>query len=177
MAPKLSDTERQAIRADIEAGELSRNAIALKHNRSLGTVTRIAQAEIGDTAFDRSKTKHATRAREADSAARRAGITAALLDDVDFFRDKFRQDWTKTLVVPGAGTARVEADSAEIATGLQRLMTSVGIALDKHMALDKHDAGDAGSEEAKGIILGMVDGMRSIIATADREPDSDVVAE
>lgn len=169
MAKKVSDTEREAILDDIRAGELSRNAIARKYERSVGTITNIAAtAGLSETAFDRSASKAATRARIADSAARRAEIAVGLLDDVAFFRAKFRQEWSKTVVVPGVGAQRVEADSAEIATGLQRLMTSVGIAVDKHMALEKHDSGDAGTDEAKGLILGMADGLRQIVAASDR---------
>jgi hypothetical protein len=145
MAKQVSDTEREAILADIHTGELSRNAIARKHGRSVGTITNIAAAAgLSESAFDRSASKAATCARKADSSARRAEIASGLLDDVAFFRAKFRQGWSKTVVVPGVGAQKVEADDAEIATGLQRLMTSVGIAVDKHMALEKHDHDDRG---------------------------------
>lgn len=143
MAKPLSPAQRAAILAEIQGGSTNRAAIARKHGVSGWTVGKIAKDAGITDAFSRENTKNATRAREADSASRRAALAAALLDDVDFLRAKFRQEWTKTVVIPGVGTDKVEADSVEIATGLQRLMTSVGIALDKHVVLDKHDSDDS----------------------------------
>lgn len=143
---RLPEDKRQAILDAIRAGAgyRARADIAREFEVSGDTVRRIAE-EAGITdAFVRTMTKTATRAREADSAARRAEISSGLLDDVAFFRAKFRQDWSKTVVIPGVGAQKVVADDAEIATGLQRLMTSVGIAVDKHVLLDKHDADDSG---------------------------------
>lgn len=172
MAKRLPEEKRQAILDAIEAGVGSRARadIAREFEVSGDTVRRIAE-EAGITdAFVRTMTKTATRAREADSAARRSEIAAGLLDDVAFFRAKFRQEWSKTVVVPGVGAQRVEADDAEVATGLQRLMTSVGIAVDKHMALEKHDSGDTGAEDAKSMLLGVAEGLKSMYVASLTEP-------
>lgn len=160
MPKPIPQDKRDAILADVNAGDLSRAAIGRKHEVSGWTVGNIAREAGLINAFSRESTKNATRARVADSAERRARIAADLLDDVEFLRAKFRQDWTKTVVVPGVGASTVEADSAEIATGLQRLMTSVGIALDKHIALEKHDAGDDGVAGAVSTIEQIMGALR-----------------
>lgn len=163
MAKPVTDHEREAILVDVNAGKLSRNAIARKHRRSVGTITNIVRdAGLAETAFDRSVTENATRARAVDNASRRERLVSDLLDDVALFRGMFRQEWRKTVVVPGVGEVGVEADSVEIATGLQRLMTSVGIAVDKHVALEKYDAGDQGADDAKSMLLGVADGLRTL---------------
>ena len=174
---RLADAQRQAIADDIQATagqpDGSVRKIATRHDVSTATVRRIAKAAGLEDAWSRDSTKNATRARVADAAERRAQLAAAMLDDVAFLRDKFRQDWTKTVVVPGVGTSTVEADSAEVATGLQRLMTAVGIAIDKHVALDKHDSADTGADDAKSMLLGVADGLRTLYVAsgmADERP-------
>lgn len=143
MPKPLDPAKREAILRGIRSGdERSAGSIAREHGVARSTVMKIATDEGIDDAFDRTKTKTATRAKTADNASRRAELAAAMLDDVDFLRAKFRQDWTKTVVVPGIGERTVEADTAEVATGLQRLMTAIGIATDKHLVLEKHDAAD-----------------------------------
>ncbi|GCD94063.1 helix-turn-helix domain-containing protein [Embleya hyalina] len=79
MPPRIDDTVRAAILADIQAGELSRNAIARRHGVSSSTITLIAREAGHANAFDRSKTTQATRAREVDAAAVRADLTARRL--------------------------------------------------------------------------------------------------
>lgn len=76
----VSDAERARIIATIEAGT-SRNDTARKHKRSPGTITKIAHA--AGLSFDRSATRAATEAKQADNRARRAGQAIAYLDKVD----------------------------------------------------------------------------------------------
>lgn len=157
--PKPLDPEtREAIRADVEAGELSRAAIGRKHGVSGWTVGNIAKQAGIDDPFSREKTKNATRARVADNASRRAELATAMLDDVEFLRSMYRQEWTKTVVVPGVGERRVEADTAEIAAGLQRLVTAVGITMDKHLTYDKYDSDDSGATAVDTWLRAMLGG-------------------
>lgn len=79
MPPRIDDSIRAAILADIRTGKLSRNAIARTHAVSVGTVTNIARTAGLTQAFDRSQTHQATRAREVDAAAIRADLTARRL--------------------------------------------------------------------------------------------------
>ncbi len=172
---RIPDDKRQQILDAIRAGAgtRARADIAREYGVSGPTVGKIAR-EAGITdAFDRSRTEAATQAASADAAARRAKLSSELLDKVDVFLGKLGQDWTKTVVVPGQGTRKVEADTVEIATGIQRLMTSVGITIDKHLALIKFDAGDTGADEAKSMLLGVAEGLKSMyVATQmNAEPD------
>src|SRR5688500_5983787 len=75
---RIPDDEREAIAAAIREGR-PRNEIAREFNRSAGTVSNIA-TEFGLTdAFDRSATKNATEARQADNQALRAELSHRLL--------------------------------------------------------------------------------------------------
>jgi hypothetical protein len=91
----LSDRKRNAILADIEAGQKSRNQIARDHKVSVSSVTKLAPAN----AFDRSQTKKATAAKQVDHKARLvviAGRTASVAEDVlTSFEDMTTEDWRK----------------------------------------------------------------------------------
>ncbi|MCF2531740.1 helix-turn-helix domain-containing protein [Yinghuangia soli] len=75
MPPRIDDDKRAAILADIKAGELSARRIAAKHGVAQSTVSKLAKDTGEATAFDRSKTVRATRARTLDAAAVRAELT------------------------------------------------------------------------------------------------------
>lgn len=158
MAAPLSETEREAILDDIRAGQLSRNAIATKHGRSAGTVTRLAQHLVGDDAFDRSSTEDATRARKVDMRARRAEIAARMLDEatacLDQLHGSFRvfsfggkENTYNEHLLPGPPTGDI-----------RNLMTSAAVAIDKHVVLDRHDAHT--DDDQAGEVLGkLFDGL------------------
>lgn len=157
-APIPAD-KRAAILADIKAGGTCRG-IANTHHVSPDTVRRIA-AEAGiKNPFERAQTKRATEARRADNAARRAELAARLLDVVD---DLIAQMGGEYLVHSFGGrdnsfnTATLPRPPAG---DLRNLMTAVGIAVDKHLALEKHETG-ADAEHAASLLTAMLDGLRA----------------
>jgi transposase-like protein len=89
MAKPITPEERAAILADIQAGELSRNAIARKHHRSPGTISNIAKENgLDGAAFDRTATAQASRAKQIDNRARRAALVDAYLSDAEKIRER-----------------------------------------------------------------------------------------
>jgi hypothetical protein len=84
----ISAEQRRQVLDRHAAGE-TRNAIAVAVGIGAGSVSRIVTAAGGT--FDRSSTEQATRARVADVRARRAEVSAALLDDVEHARAVLRR--------------------------------------------------------------------------------------
>ena len=130
MPAPLPDDKRAAILADIKAGK-ARNVIAREHGVSPSTVTRIAQTSGWTTAFDRSQTKNATAAAIADSAARRARLAQRLVTLAELSLNQAIAELSET-------TAR---DAAVV----------LGIAVDKHLAIERHDSG-ADADQAASLL-------------------------
>jgi predicted homoserine dehydrogenase-like protein len=154
--PRLDDVKRGAILADIEAGQLSRNAIARKHRVAGSTVSAIAdEAGIPD-AFDRANVESATRARTADMKARRALLAEALLVDVELLRDRA---WSKypQVVNTGDGHTIVDLDGPPL-DQVRNAYAAVGIATDKHLALVAADK-DTGVEDARSMLGALAAGL------------------
>lgn len=120
MPVRIPDDQRAAIIADITANQKSRNQIARDHQVAASTVGKIAKDAGLTGSFDRAQTEKATRARATDLAACRANLQSRLL----------------ALAAAGIEQAETMLDDA---TSVQA-MTIAGIALDKHLALVKHDA-------------------------------------
>lgn len=74
MPARLDDAKRAAILADIDAGTHAARAIAKKHGVSQSTVSKLAKDNGKHGAFDRTKTAHATRAKQADAAELRVSL-------------------------------------------------------------------------------------------------------
>lgn len=139
----VTPAERQQV-ADLHAAGQSRAAIAKELQRSPTTVGKIA-AELG-LVWDRAATVVATAAKTADLAARRAELAGLLLDDAFRIRTRFFAEYViKQAVGSGEGvevvTMRYDQPPA---AELRNLITSVGIAVDKHLALVKADADTSG---------------------------------
>ncbi|MFE3197176.1 helix-turn-helix domain-containing protein [Embleya sp. NPDC059237] len=118
MPPRIDDTVRAAILADVAAGALSCRAIAKRHGVSPSTVSKLA-AEAGPAdAFERTQTQKATAAATVDQAARRAALGDAWL----------------TLAEEAVAHTRAELDDANAA----KAAVIAAVATDKHLALDKH---------------------------------------
>lgn len=139
LAPKL----RAAILADIDAGELSRNATARKHGVSVSTVSRIADQEGRTDAFDRSDTENATKAKVADLAARRAELARLLLDDAFELRERARSAYTY-YERGQLGPEKVTLDRPPLRE-TREAYTALGIAIDKskHLLAQDSEAGGA----------------------------------
>lgn len=148
-----------AVRAAVEA-ELrtphtpprSRAAIARAHGVSTRTVQRWAD-ELG--LADPWSTAD-TRAATAAAADRRRAARSQLADEllaveIPRLRARMAGTWEKTIVVPdpaGSTVERVDEDDATIARGLKDLHTALGIAVDKTIAIDKHDVQGEGDDTA-----------------------------
>lgn len=151
MPKPLGAAVRAAILTDIRAGELSRNAIARKHGVGAATVTKLAKTTGDATTFDRSQTQKATRAREADSRSERAALAAELLADARKLRERAWQPYT-VVVGTAQGAQKVTLDLPPLGD-VRSAYTAVGIVVDKHLALDKHDnSGGTGTEDVRSML-------------------------
>lgn len=168
MAKKVSDTERDAILEDIRTGELSRNAIARKHGRSVGTITNIAAAaEDLVEPFDRSATLNATRARAIDLADARTKLQERWLLKANEGLDRSESACT----VYGFGGQFGEFNSHELplppAGDYRSFITAAAVATDKMLALAKYDAGSTGVDDAVSVIGNIVDALRGNVSDSD----------
>lgn len=103
MPRPIDDELRAAILDDINAGQLSRNAIARKHDVSASTVTKVARQAKKPDAFDRSKTRDATRARMADIADLRSRLALRNLARAHRVHDRLDADTYEVKVVAADG--------------------------------------------------------------------------
>jgi transposase-like protein len=161
--PRIPDEKRAAILAEIKAGEKSRNQIARDHDVSVGSVTNIARAAGMTDAFDRSSVENATRAVVADNRSRRAALASALLDDADKLRARA---WGKYEYYERGqfGPELVSLDKPPLRDAKEAYV-ALGIALDKHVVLERHDATDPG---VMGSLLGtLLDGLQAKHGTGD----------
>jgi len=96
-------------------------------------------------AFDRSQTKRATEAAQADNAAIRAIISRRLLEKANERLDQMDRPYRVFSFGGKDNTYRERILDRPPAGELRNIMTAAAIALDKHLAIDKHDASaDAG---------------------------------
>lgn len=142
MPKPLSSRKREAIITDIQAGTRARNQIARDHGVSPSTVTKIARDEGITTAFDRTQTAKATRAREDDCRALRAQLKLDLLADAQRFRSRA---WSRYQVVVGTpeGAQIVDLDLPPL-QDQRAAYTAIGIAVDKTVRIEQHDSDDSG---------------------------------
>ena len=141
MGARIPDEQRQQILAAIRAGAQSCRSIAKAFGVSPATVSALARDN--GLSFERSegKTRAATRARIFDAKVARADMIERLHGDAERLRQRA---WQPCTMLVGSGTA-----AAWVTTNLpsfrdqQAAYTSLGIALDKAMALERYDD-DAG---------------------------------
>lgn len=148
MPPPLDQAKRQAILADIKAGELGRNEIARKHGVSGSTVSMIASDEGLLDAFDRAETKAATAARVVAMTEARASLANESAAVARIALDRMRK-----------ALPRANAKDAAIA---------YGIAVDKHMALARFDSDD-GAKDATSLVKALAAGLNVAAGLLDSE--------
>lgn len=170
MPKPLPADKRAAILKDIQAGQKSRNQIARDHGVSVSTVSGIAKDAGLTDAFDRSKTKSATRAREVDCKALRAQLKQDLLEDAQRLRARAWKPYQVVVSTPqGADIVTLEEPPlAEVRSAF----TAIGIAIDKSIVLERHDSAD-GAADAKSMLGSLADAL----GMAARGLDGDVDAE
>ena len=133
----VTDAERQRI-IELHAAGKSRNDIAAEIGRAPSVVSRTA-AQLG-LSFDRSATKAATAAKVADAKSRRAALLLNLLSDAERLRE---QIWSPHEYVDHGGKDFDEARWTQhepTAADKLKLMQAAGIAVDKSLRLEQHDA-------------------------------------
>ncbi len=159
MSGPLTPERRAAIEQAIRdgAGHRSAGSIAKEIGCSRTTVTKVAgQIGMGDV-FDRSKTANAAKAKQADNRSRRAAIVDAYLADAEKIRLRLWEPAEMMtpmgevihLTLPGARDVR---DFAMAGTALIKASIEV----------EKHDAGDQGSDDAKSMLLGVATGLQTL---------------
>ena len=174
MPAPLSDEVRAAILADIADGKLSRNKIAEKHGVSRGTVTNLAKAHVGDTAFDRTHAEKGARARAFDARAARAELIEQLYGDAQRFRERAWSPYTQ--VVTGPMGPEFVTTKLPPLRDQQAGYTSLAITLDKALTLERHDS-DEGSAAGKTMVNDLFGAFElayhQIVAEDEAVPDED----
>lgn len=163
MPPRIPDDKRAAILTDIKAGQLGARQIAIQHGVAASTVTRLAAQAGIDGAFERSQTENATRATVADSRSRRAQLASDLLDDAEKLRARAWKPYS--YYERGMGGAELVTLELPPLKEVKEAYVSLGVAVDKHVALERHDATDPGT---MGSLLGtLLDGLQLKHGTGD----------
>lgn len=165
MPPRLDDTRRDAILADIQAiadgqGDRSARAVARTHNVSVNSVTRIADAAGLSEVWGRVQTERATRARNIDMASERGVLKSRLLEAAHDLLDQLDEPYTAYSFGGKDNSYNEHEFSRPPAEIARQLMTSAAIALDKHALLDKHDSDD-GADAGRSMIEGLALGLES----------------
>ncbi len=159
MPAPLAPSKRAAILKDIKAARAhgkSAGQIARAHGVARSTVTKIAGEEGLPDAFERSQVLKAARAKQSDNKAKRAQLQSDLLDDAQKLRHRA---WSPYKLVVGS------AEGAEVVTlelpplpDVRAAYTSIGIIVDKSVAIEKHDSG-GDAEAAKSVLAAVMDGL------------------
>lgn len=171
---------RAAVEAELVRGtDRSRAAIAREAGVSTRTVQRWAEALGLTDPWSTADTAAATAAATDRRRALRSQLADELLQvEVPMLRERMRTPMRKTILV-GRGMGEqtpelVDEDDAVVARGLQSLITSVGIAVDKTIAIDKHDHVDAGDDAAGELLGKLFDGLGAAYAVLQAEGDAPV---
>lgn len=144
MGKPLTDDERARIADAIRKGS-PRNQIARDFGRSPGTVSAIAKAH--ELTFDRSATKHATEARQADNQAKRAELIAGMLDDAAMIRRWFREPATYSGISKTGEVVTYRLDHPTF-SDIRNIAVSVKVLTDAALNLEKIN-GPIGSDGAE----------------------------
>lgn len=150
---------RAAVIRDIKAGTLSQRQIGRDHGISPASVGNIAREAGLLNAFDRSATKIATEAMVVDNKALRVALARQLILDAERFRQRAWKPY-KTWERGPEGLEQVEHELPP-AREQQALMTSLGIATQRHMELEKFDR-DGSAADEKSMIGTLFDELREI---------------
>lgn len=142
----VTKAERTAV-AELHAQGLSRAAIGRKLSRAPSTIGTIAD-DLGLT-WDREATKAAAAALREDNRTRRARISAGLLDDAEWLRERMRAESEQVLSTPkGPATVRLALPPAR---DTRDFMVAATSALKAHADLERIDSGN-GADQAKSML-------------------------
>jgi transposase-like protein len=131
---RLTDAQREALIADIIAGELSTHAICKKHDLSSGTVAKYVKRYAPDRSVSRrGQTAAALDQKRLDDERRHAELVEALRTDADFYRRVAKTVLTRSLTSQEANGTGPAADWQFV--GTRNLAIIVGIMTDKYRSL------------------------------------------
>ncbi len=150
---------RAAVLRDVKTGKLSRGQISRNHGISTFSVSKIAKDAGITNPFSRERTKNATEAIAVDNKALRVALARQLILDAERFRQRAWSKY-KTYERGPDGPVQVEHDLPP-AREQQALMTSLGIATQRHMELEKFDR-DGSGENEKSMLGTLFDELREI---------------
>jgi len=122
---------------------MSQSAVAKATGISRASVAKICAAARPPISFDRSHTEAAVRAHAIDLKARRQELAGMLLEDAFTLRlaalsDKVVTIMTDEMAERGMEPVRFEVERE--GRDVQARYTALGIALDKHLVLIRHDS-------------------------------------
>jgi transposase-like protein len=163
MPPRLAEEKRQSILDAIKsgAGWRSRNDIAKEFGVAGSTVGKIAEDEGIVDAFDRTQVARASEAKQVDNRARRAELSALLLEDSFRLRERMWQP-AETILPNG----QIITTELPVARDVRDFSASVQANVKTHLDVDKHDVGDQGAEDAKSMLLGVAEGLKAMYAAS-----------
>lgn len=121
------------------AGETC-SGIARALGASRSTISRWCAEADPPVTFDRAATRAATEARVDDAKARRARISLGLLDDLDTVRSQLFAE--RTRVHYSVAEGRAEYTAPPTPSELRDLIVALGVLIDKHLVLARHDSDD-----------------------------------
>ena len=168
MAANRPPTKAERARVlELHGRGFSRNAIAADLGRSHDLVDRLAR-EQGLT-FDRTMTEAATRARKADLAARRADLSALLLEDAERLRSQVWQPCT-VFNFGGKDNTFEQRDLDQPPAGDKlKLLQAVRTAVDKSLHLAEFDT-DRGGDAARSLLGALA---AALLVAVDEEDEQD----
>jgi hypothetical protein len=120
--------------------KLSRNAIAKLVKLSPSTVSRICAEASPPITFDRSATAVAVAAHQVDLKAKRAELSVRLVGEIEHVLERLHQP--HKVIGWYEGFASEHTIDLPTSGDVKNYATSLGILLDKHLALVKHDSDD-----------------------------------
>lgn len=147
---RISDATRaavvEAMRSRV-AGKPTVREIADRHGISTRSVTNVCNAAGHTSDVSREQTKNATAELQLTNAQRRAHLAARLLDAAGAALDEIDNGSVITGIAFGEVVSKRIAHLT--ARDRQALMTAAAIGIDKHRALDLHDAATDNTDVAK----------------------------
>lgn len=152
----VTQAERDQV-AELHAAGKSRADIGRQLGRSATTIGRIGE-QLG-LSWDRTRTAAATAARSTDLAARRAELAALLLDDAFKIRERLYKPYTVVGFSKDGEPLTVELTEPPAAE-LRNIMTTIGIAVDKHLVLARADADTSGRAAVDAWLAAMMGGQQ-----------------
>lgn len=135
----VSSKTRARVRQLAREG-MGRNAISRETGVPHATVSRLCASARPPILFDRAATKAAVSAKMTDLKARRAVLSEGMLDDADEIRRRLFEERT-VRTTDGQGTV-ISYTVEPQARDWKDALTAVGIAIDKHLVLVRHDSDD-----------------------------------